>query len=141
VALVGTYIKRRCNLRLIEQETQTIVNADLEFSFRDLLSCIAQMGIPSAMDWRLTDDLSPEFSLATHDVFEQLLEQEQLSPASVRISMTEDGTFLADVSHGVYTLKNERLNQYIRNMDPAYSILIQDTRGGYHLTFREGRLD
>ena len=85
LCLLGTYVKRRCNLRLIQKETGVIYQEDLQLSFRDMVSAMKLMGIHAEIHWHLDRDLPAEFSIYLFDQLEAFLEQEQFEMEEMKI--------------------------------------------------------
>lgn len=100
ICLVGAYVKRRCNLRLIEQSDGVIAREDLDLSLRDLLGCLGALGTETGLSWQDGVLPSPAFALLTLDLLEFLTEYERFSPAAVRLTFGADGAFSADVVSG-----------------------------------------
>jgi hypothetical protein len=93
ICLIGTYIKRRCNLRLIEQTDGHIENNELELCFSDMVSYLQHMGVSVNILWDQLKPLDPEFTIFVFDVFEFLLEHEDFDLHSVRIAFEADSSF------------------------------------------------
>lgn len=102
LVLLGTYIKRRCNLRLIQKNTPqgTISADDLRISLKDMADAMNETGIRTRMDWVTERAYSPEFAIHVFDTLEALLERTGFSPENVHlraengqvlISATDDG--------------------------------------------------
>jgi len=51
ICLIGTYIKRRCNLRLVEQSDGVISNMELELTYNEIIGCLRQMDIKAEALW------------------------------------------------------------------------------------------
>ena len=100
ICLIGTYVKRRCNLRLLEQENGHLDEADLEFSFRDMIGSLNQFGIRAAMTWKGKTAFSSEFSLYLFDMLEFLLEYERFAPACVLTAVESPSSFSISVQSG-----------------------------------------
>ena len=75
--LLGTYVKRRCNLRLIQRETGRILSDDLYLSLKDIISALNILGIRAKLNWRQARELSADFSIFLFDAFEQIIESER----------------------------------------------------------------
>lgn len=90
ICLIGTYIKRRCNLRLIEQSDGGISNQELALCYQELAGCLRQMGVAAEACWRGAKTLAPEFAIFTLDVFELLLEHERFEPHSINVTFGSD---------------------------------------------------
>ena len=61
ICLIGTYIKRFCNLQLTYQEQQMIPISDLAISLQDMAKCMKNIGIRTSLDFCPASDLEPEF--------------------------------------------------------------------------------
>lgn len=91
LVLLGTYVKRRCNLRLIQQnDAQGLISPeDLRYSLRDLLDVLNRAGIHAALQWRVTKSYSPAFSIYLMDLLETLLEAADFSAKEVIVEAKE----------------------------------------------------
>ena len=97
ICLIGAYIKRRCNLRLIEQSDGIISAEDLELSFQDLMECLSDLRVETELSWGLRVLPSPGFALQALDTWEFLIEYERFGPRSVKVSCGADALFCIDV--------------------------------------------
>ena len=93
ICLIGAYIKRRCNLRLVEQSDGIISNQELDLCYSELTHCLEQMGVEALVIWHTGEMLAPEFAIFTLDVFEFLLEYERFDLHSIRVSFETDTAF------------------------------------------------
>ena len=84
--LLGTFVKRRCNLRLIERETGCISSEDLRLSFLDMTAALTLMGAEASVDWQFSEGLPAEASIYVFDLFENLLEYERFSLRKITVS-------------------------------------------------------
>ena len=109
ICLIGTYIKQRCNLRLIEQSEGSIDRSDLDRSFRELLDNLAAVKVRGEILWDCGELGDPRLALAAYDIFWYLLEQadfrveelrgEFLTPSQFRIELIpRDGEQTFDVT-------------------------------------------
>lgn len=118
ICLIGAYIKRRCNLRLVEQSDGSIPNQELELCYYDLTSCLQQMGVAADVLWNTKKTLAPEFAIFTLDVFELLLEQEHFTPQAVLVTFETDTAFSIQVqSRRMPTVEMNRMNKENYAMD------------------------
>ena len=87
LVLLGTYVKRRCNLRLIQKDTpQGIISADdLRISLRDMTDAMNETGIATRMDWVADRAYSPEFAIRVIDTLEAMLERTSFHPESISL--------------------------------------------------------
>ena len=85
ICLIGTYIKRFCNLRLTYQEQQTIPIGDLAISLQDMAKCMKNLGIWTSLDFCPTLNLEPELILLITKTLEEILEEADFRLTSVAI--------------------------------------------------------
>ena len=118
ICLIGTYIKRFCNLRLTYQEQQTIPMGDLAISLQDMAKCMKNVGIRTSLDFCPTSNLEPELILLIMKVLEALLEEADfcLTSMAIRISDTvcfeitgTDHEFVPRSLEGGYRLQAEKV--------------------------------
>ena len=118
ICLIGTYIKRFCNLRLTYQEQQTIPMGDLAISLQDMAKCMKNLGIMTSLDFCPTLNLEPELILLIMKTLEGILEKAdfRLSSVVIQISNTVSfeitGTACEFISHsleGGYGLQAEKI--------------------------------
>lgn len=74
--VIGTYVKRRCNLRLIEQECGSIPAEDIRLCFQDMVFALRQLGAISELTWYGDALHSAEFWICAFDQLEILIEHE-----------------------------------------------------------------
>lgn len=74
--LLGTYVKRRCNLSLTYRETGSIPAADLQLCFRDMGTALGLLSIPFELQWESGIDLPSEDIIRAFEWFEEMLELE-----------------------------------------------------------------
>lgn len=118
ICLIGTYIKRFCNLRLTYQEQQTIPMGDLAISLQDMTKCMKNLGIMTSLDFCPTLNLEPELILLIMKALEEILEEADFRLTSVAIQISDTvcfeitGTACEFVSHsleGGYSLQTEKI--------------------------------
>ena len=97
ICLIGTYVKRRCNLRLIEQAGGGISMEDLTLSFGDMAACLADMGVGTGVKCGVGEDPEPGFALLSLDVFEFLLEYERFRPEYAAAEFGPGPSFSAEI--------------------------------------------
>ena len=93
ICLIGTYIKRFCNLRLTYQEQQTIPMGDLAISLQDIAKCMKNLGIRTSLDFCPTSNLEPELILLIMKALEALLEEVDFRLASMTIQISDTVCF------------------------------------------------
>ena len=118
ICLIGTYIKRFCNLRLTYQEQQTIPMGDLAISLQDVAKCMKKLGIRTSLDFCPTLNLEPELILLITKTLEEILEEAdfRLTSVAIRISDTvcfeitgTDREFVSRSLEGGYSLQAEKI--------------------------------
>lgn len=127
ICFVGTYIKRRCNLRLTGQADGQISGEDVELSFRDLLDCLSESRVKTALSGQPEEVYTAQFALSALDLFERVLEQEQFAPSGVQVA------FWGDCCISVESDRTPAPN--LQKMD---AITCETTSGGYRIILRKG---
>lgn len=90
LVLLGTYVKRRCNLRLIQKETGGIPGEDLRLSLEDMKSAMSLMGVQAELDWNPGKQFSSGFSIYLFDVLEYLLEFERFDVKELIVTAEQE---------------------------------------------------
>lgn len=117
ICLIGTYIKRFCNLQLTYQEQQMIPMGDLAISLQDVTKCMKKLDIRTSLDFCLTSNLEPELILIIMKTLEEILEEAdfRLISMAIRISDTvcfeitgTDHEFVSRFLEGGYRLQAEK---------------------------------
>ena len=112
ICLIGTYIKRFCNLRLTYQEQQTIPMGDLAISLQDMAKCMKNIGIRTSLDF------CPELILLITKTLEEILEEADFRLTSVAIQISDtvcfeitgtDHEFVSRSLEGGYSLQTEKI--------------------------------
>lgn len=93
ICLIGTYIKRFCNLRLTYQEQQMIPISDLAISLQDIAKCMKNLGIRTSLDFCPTSNLEPELILLIMKTLEEILEEADFCLTSVAIRISDTACF------------------------------------------------
>ena len=118
ICLIGTYIKRFCNLQLTYQEQQTIPMGDLAISLQDMAKCMKNIGIRTSLDFCPTSNLEPELILLIMKALEALLEEADFRLASMTIQISDtvcfeitgtDREFVPRFLEGGYRLQAEKV--------------------------------
>lgn len=134
LCILGTYVKRRCNLRLIQKEYGEIPDEDLRLSIQDLLSALDIMKISSKFHWSPDVHPSTEFSIYVFDMLEYLLEYERFDVEGVIVSTDATGV---NISVSFPSGTNRR--EHPRTIDAkGYTVDWLDLGNGYRLILSEG---
>lgn len=134
LVLLGTYVKRRCNLRLIQKETGTIHGEDIRLSFEDMKSAMSLMGIHVEFDWNQACRFSSHFSIYLFDVLEYLLEYEHFDIKELKVAANQ-GKVQFTVIGGAGQLPAE-LKSVVDKKE--YITTCENVPGGYRLVLSEG---
>lgn len=118
VCLIGTYIKRFCNLQLTYQEQQMIPISDLAISLQDMAKCMKNIGIRTSLDFCPISNLEPELILLIMKTLEEILEEADFRLTSVAIQISDtvcfeitgtDHEFVSRSLEGGYSLQTEKI--------------------------------
>lgn len=118
ICLIGTYIKRFCNLRLTYQEQQMIPISDLAISLQDMAKCMKNIGIRTSLDFCPISNLGPELILLITKTLEEILEEADFRLTSVAIQISDtvcfeitgtDHEFVSRSLEGGYSLQAEKI--------------------------------
>ena len=102
ICLIGTYIKRFCNLRLTYQEQKTIPMGDLAISLQDVAKCMKKLGIRTSLDFCPTSNLEPELILFIMKALEEILEEADFCLTSMEIRISDTVCFeITGTDHGL----------------------------------------
>ena len=87
--LVGTYVKRRCNLVLIHQESGTIPMGELRLTLSDFVACMNLAGIAANLIWEPEGAYAPAYMICIFDAVEQEMERICFAPDSITVAIRE----------------------------------------------------
>ena len=134
LVLLGTYVKRRCNLRLIQKETGQIHGDDLKLSLEDMKSAMGLSGIRAELDWDPDRPFSPGFSIYLFDALEHLLEYEHFAVNALSITAKQGQVQFSVIGGSKQapegTIPGSPLGDY--------AVSYQDIPGGYMAVLWEG---
>ena len=118
ICLIGTYIKRFCNLQLTCQERQAIPDRDLMISLQDMVKCMKNIGIRASLTFCPASELEPAYILLIMKTLEAILEETDFSLTSMAIRISDTACFeIAGTDHefiprsfeGGYRLQAEKM--------------------------------
>ena len=132
ICLIGTYIKRFCNLRLTYQEQQTIPIGDLAISLQDMAKCMKNLEIRTSLDFCPTSNLEPALILLIMKALEALLEEVDFRLASMTIQISDRVCFeITGTDHEFVSCSLER----------GYCLQAEKVPAGYRLLLlKEGEV-
>lgn len=132
VCLIGTYIKRFCNLQLTYQEQQMIPISDLAISLQDMAKCMKNIGIRTSLDFCPASDLEPEFILLIMRTLEDILEATNFNLTSVAIQI--DGVVCFEIT--------DTDHEFVpHSLEDGYRLQVEKIPAGYWLLLlKEGEV-
>ena len=133
LCMLGTYVKRRCNLRLIHLETGTIAQEDIKISLEDMVRAMKNMGIRACVHWDPSDAFSADFSLLVMDTMEGILEYEGFTLKEAIIETVPGG-----VAFEIRRTGNDLKKAAYQGVNGHYSVFSQDLPDGYRITLSAG---
>ena len=133
LCLLGTYVKRRCNLKLILLGMGTIDPVDMRISLEDMVRAAGNMNILASINWNSSDLLPSDFYLFVLDTLERVLEYEDFRLKEIRIETIPDGASLE-----IHRFEENRPKPVYQYADGQYSQVTQDLPDGYRITLPAG---
>ena len=132
ICLIGTYIKRFCNLQLTYQEQQTIPIGDLAISLQDMAKCMKNLGIRTSLDFCPISNLEPELILLIMKTLEEILEEADFCLTSVAIRISDTACFeITGTDHELA----------LRSLEDGYWFQTEKVPAGYRLLLlKEGEV-
>lgn len=132
VCLIGTYIKRFCNLQLTYQEQQTIPIGDLAISLQDMAKCMKNIGIRTSLDFCPISNLEPALILLIMKTLEDILEEADFCLTSVAIRISDTACFeITGTDHELA----------LRSLEDGYWFQTEKVPAGYRLLLlKEGEV-
>ena len=129
--VLGTYVKRRCNLRLIEQENGEIQTEEICLSFQSMVFALRQLGTSCEFTTLGNVRHSAEFWIFAFDQLETLIEREDFRLKHVRIAL--------DPACVNYTVAPdaEKMRRKTAACSTPYSIKAQKFEDGYSVILKE----
>ena len=96
IAIIGTYIKRRGNLILLNNENELLSASELANAFRESSDNLKLLGISSAFDVIVDGEIPLCDALKAYDLYEEIIEAllEDLSAVFVRLKVLHGGVKL-----------------------------------------------
>lgn len=96
IAIIGTYIKRRGNLILLNNENELVSSSELASAFRESSDNLKLLGISSAFDVIADGEIPLCDALKAYDLYEEIIEAllEDLSAVFVRLKVIHGGVKL-----------------------------------------------
>ncbi len=114
VSLVGTYIKRFCNLQLTRQEKGSIPQQDFQICMKNLIACMKGLGIHVIYIKQPELELASEQILSAVRMLENILEENDFLLQEMRILVSDDVHFTGTAMDGsMHTIMIDRQGKVI----------------------------
>ena len=134
IGLIGTYVKRLCNLRLIYQETGTVNPEDLRLSLQNMMDWLKKLSVDVALVVENVHQLPPAVSFMSIKITQCLLEQLDFQLQSFSLNVSQK--FLV---YEVETLQQSPfpMQSVETLLSTGYQALWNSTDGGFILTIKK----
>ena len=139
---LGTYVKRRYNLRLICLETGSVKPEDVKISLQDMVKTLERIHINASLSWEPTVYINPDLAFCVLDTLEDILAYEDFELERIGI-MIGPGEAAFEVrraqeqgAHGalkeIYPAKSDRFAITSREIPGGYRVMLTE-RGGHYV--------
>ena len=133
LCLLGTYVKRRCNLKLIQLGMGTIDPVDMRISLEDMIRAANNMNIRASVNWNPSDLLPSDFYLFVLDTLERVLEYEDFEPTEIHIETIPNGASLE-----IHRFEEYYSKPVYQDADGQYPQVMEELPDGYRITLKAG---
>ena len=133
LCLLGTYVKRRCNLKLIQLGMGTIDPVDMRISLEDMIRAANNMNILASINWNPSDLLPSDFYLFVLDTLERVLEYEDFEPTEIHIETIPNGASLE-----IHRFEEYYSKPVYQDADGQYPQVMEELPDGYRITLKAG---
>ena len=133
LCLLGTYVKRRCNLKLIQLGMGTIDPVDMRISLEDMVRAAGNMNILASINWNSSDLLPSDFYLFVLDTLERVLEYEDFELREIRIETIQNGASLE-----IRRFEEKNSKPAYQDVNGQYPQVMEELPDGYRITLKAG---
>ena len=133
LCLLGTYVKRRCNLKLIRLGMGTIDPMDMRISLEDMVRAANNMNIRASINWNPSDLLPSDFYLFVLDTLERVLEYEDFELGEIRIETIPNGASLE-----IHRFEEYYSKPVYQDADGQYPQVMEELPDGYRIMLKAG---
>ena len=133
LCLLGTYVKRRCNLKLILLDMGTIDPMDIRISLEDMVRAANNMNIRASINWNPSDLLPSDFYLFVLDTLERVLEYEDFELGEIRIETIPNGASLE-----IHRFEEYYSKPVYQDADGQYPQVMEELPDGYRIMLKAG---
>ncbi|MCR5742233.1 MAG: hypothetical protein K6F92_00690 [Lachnospiraceae bacterium] len=130
IIIIGLYIKRRLNLRLIHLETGKLSAEDVRISIEDMMNNARKCGIPASLSFSVAGEHDPNYYIYAFDVIENIMENEHFDIEEMTV------LFLDDASCEIRIKKEIPRHKWL-GLTEEYATSIEDEKNGYAVYLRE----
>ena len=133
---LGTYVKRRYNLRLICLETGSVKPEDVKISLQDMVKTLERIHINASLSWEPTVYINPDLAFCVLDTLEEIIEYEDFQIERIGIEIGP-----AEAAFEVYWSSDQSAHGEKKDIYPAksdrFEISSREIPGGYRVTLTE----
>ena len=133
LCLLGTYVKRCCNLKLIQLGMGTIDPVDMRISLEDMIRAANNMNILASINWNPSDLLPSDFYLFVLDTLERVLEYEDFELGEIRIETIPNGASLE-----IHRCEEKNSKPVYQDADGQYPQVMEELPDGYRIMLKAG---
>ena len=98
IALIGTYIKRRSNIRLNSAENKMTSREEMMTALRDISKCLELLGTRAVHEYLSTDDIDTEYAVFILDTLERVFEWFSFCINEIYFHVDADSSFVLEIT-------------------------------------------
>ena len=137
LCFLGTYVKRRYNLRLINLEAGSIEPEDVKISLEDMVKALSNMHIAADLRWEQSVYMLPGLGLCILDTLEDIIAYEEFGIRRILIEADPGAAAFEVCRQSDRNVNGEKKDIYHGKSD-RFTISSQEIPGGYRVTLTTG---
>ena len=137
LCFLGTYVKRRYNLRLINLEAGAIEPEDVKISLKDMVKALSNMHIAADLRWEPAVYMLPGLGLCILDTLEDIIAYEEFGIGQILIEAGPGAAAFEVYRQSDRNVNGEKKDIYYGKSD-RFTIFSQEIPGGYRVTLTTG---
>ena len=137
LCFLGTYVKRRYNLRLINLEAGSIEPEDVKISLEDMVKALSNMHIAADLRWEQSVYMLPGLGLCILDTLEDIIAYEEFGIRRILIEAGPGAAAFEVCRQSDRNVNGEKKDIYHGKSD-RFTISSQEIPGGYRVTLTTG---
>ena len=137
LCFLGTYVKRRYNLRLINLEAGAIEPEDVKISLKDMVKALSNMHIAADLRWEPAVYMLPGLGLCILDTLEDIIAYEEFGIRQILIEAGPGAAAFEVYRQSDRNVNGEKKDIYHGKSD-RFTIFSQEIPGGYRVTLTTG---